>query len=155
MRVLLFFHGGSQNRGCEAIVRTAVKVIRNKYPQANIALASMQPETDKAIEGINSLILHNQNRGFSRFSKQWLHNVLDQKFQNKRSTVYRLMHQDIISNIDNYDVFLSIGGDNYCYGEIPDYYELDNAIKEKGKKLLLWGASVGKDDVQSEEKKMI
>lgn len=153
MRVLLFFHGGSENRGCEAIVRTAIKQIRHQYPSAEISLASRKPETDQMIDGLNQVILHNQERGFKRFSKLWFQNFIEQKFLNRRTTVYRLIHKDIIDRIDDFDIILSIGGDNYCYGEIPDYYELNKAIKTKGKKLFLWGASVGKEDVVSEAMK--
>ena len=31
------------------------------------------------------------------------------------------------------DVFLSIGGDNYCYGEQPGWYEIDKRVKRKEK----------------------
>ena len=29
------------------------------------------------------------------------------------------IHQNMIKHIKDMDVFLSIGGDNYCYGEQP------------------------------------
>lgn len=147
MRVLLFFHGGSQNRGCEAIVRTAVGLLRNEGKISKIGVASMQPNSDQHILGIDELIFHNQERSFSRFSSVWYRNLIEQKLLNTRNTTYRWMHQDIISRISDYDVFLSIGGDNYCYGELPDYYELDRVIKSKGKKLVFWGGSLGKEDL--------
>lgn len=149
MRVLLFFHGGSQNRGCEAIVRTAVGLLRKETQISKIGLASMQPNSDQHILGIDEIIFHNQERSFSRFSSVWFRNLIEQKFLNRRTVTYRWMHQDIISRIDDYDVFLSIGGDNYCYGELPDYYELDRVIKSKGKKLVFWGASLGKEDLST------
>ena len=58
-KILLFYHGGSENRGCEAIVRTAVTVIKKKYPDSYIALASRKPETDQHIPGLDKIILHN------------------------------------------------------------------------------------------------
>ena len=57
------------------------------------------------------------------------------------------MNKSIISKIKDYDVFISIGGDNYCYGEIPEIYEINRLIKKAGKKLILWGASVGQEDL--------
>ncbi|WP_234110742.1 polysaccharide pyruvyl transferase family protein [Chryseobacterium sp. R2A-55] len=147
MRVLLFFHGGSQNRGCEAIVRTAVGLLRNETKISKIGLASMQPNSDQHILGIDEIIYHNQERSFSRFSPIWFRNLIEQKFLNRRTSTYRWMHQDIISKLEDYDVFLSIGGDNYCYGELPDYYELDRVIKSTGKKLVFWGASIGEEDL--------
>ena len=55
MKVLMFFHGGSGNRGCEAIVVTAIKVIKQKYPNAYIALASTNPNTDQHILGLDEI----------------------------------------------------------------------------------------------------
>lgn len=147
MRVLLFFHGGSQNRGCEAIVRTASNLLNADPKVEKLGLVSTQPETDQIIPGLYEIIFHNQQRSFSRFSPIWFRNLVEQKFLNRRTATYQWMHQDIISKLDEYDVFLSIGGDNYCYGELPDYYELDRVIKSKGKKLVFWGASIGEEDL--------
>lgn len=151
MKVLMFFHGGSGNRGCEAIVVTAIKIIKEKYPDAFIALASSQPNTDKHIKGLNEIIFHNLNRKIKPFSALFFKNYCNVKFNKSQSVSYRLAHKDIIDNIDRFDVFLSIGGDNYCYGDIYDYYELNRIIKSKGKKLLLWGASLGKEDLNNEK----
>ncbi len=48
-KILLFFHAGSLNRGCEAIVRTAIAEIKKIQPSAQIDLASFRPETDEVI----------------------------------------------------------------------------------------------------------
>lgn len=151
MKILLFFHNGSTNRGTSALAISAVKVIRRKYPEAYIALATMDPDSDReAVPGIDEFIFHHQNRGMKRFSKEWFSNFIEVKSGKPNLTAYRLMHGDIISRIADFDIFLSIGGDNYCYGDIPDYYELNRQIKAQGKKLILWGASIGKEDVRSE-----
>ncbi len=151
MKVLMFFHGGSGNRGCEAIVVTAIKIIREKYPDANIALASSQPKSDAHILGLDEIIFHNQNRQIKPYSLSFFQNYFNVKFKKSQTLSYRLIHKDIIDNIDRFDVFLSIGGDNYCYGNIPDYYELNRIVKSKGKKLILWGASLGKEDLNPEK----
>ena len=152
MKILMFFHGGSGNRGCEAIVRSAITIIRQKYTDAYLALASSKPESDQGITGLNEIIYHHQKRPLSRFSLLYFKNLWETKINKSSKISYQIMHQDIISKIDDFDVFLSIGGDNYCYGDIPDYYELDRLIKSKGKKLILWGASIGKEDVTTQEK---
>lgn len=151
MKILMFFHGGSENRGCEAIVRSAIKVIKAQYPQAYIALASTKPDTDKEL-ALDELIAHYQNRPLKRGSLAYFQNIWQTKVNHSPVISYRLMHQDIIKRIDDFDVFLSIGGDNYCYGDIPDYYELHRLIKAKGKKLVLWGASLGKKDILTPQK---
>lgn len=151
MKILMFFHGGSGNRGCEAIVVTAIQVIRQKYPNAYLALASYNPDTDVCISGLNEIIFHNQNRSIKPYSVLYFKNYWNVKLNNNQSVSYQLMHKDIIDRIEDFDIFLSIGGDNYCYGNIRDYYELNRLIKSKGKKLLLWGASVGQEDLNPEK----
>lgn len=151
MKILLFFHNGSTNRGTSALAISAVKIIRRKYPKAYIALATMDPQSDReVVSGIDEFIFHDQRRGMKRFSKEWFSNFLEVKTGKPNLTAFRLMHRDIINKISDFDIFLSIGGDNYCYGDIPDYYELNRQIKAQGKKLLLWGASIGKEDVRSD-----
>lgn len=151
MKVLMFFHGGSGNRGCEAIVVSAIKVIKQKYPNAYVALASGNPDSDACIGGLDEIIFHNQNRQIKSFSPLFFKNYINVKWNKSQSVSYRLTHKDIIDRIEDFDIFLSIGGDNYCYGNIPDYYELNRLIKSKGKKLMLWGASLGQEDLNPEK----
>ena len=48
MNVWLIHHGGTYNRGCEAIVRTTTPLIRRLYPQARITLWSGTPRSRRA-----------------------------------------------------------------------------------------------------------
>ena len=45
----MFFHNGSLNRGCEAIVRSGVALIKSKNPNAVVNLASFNPDSDAII----------------------------------------------------------------------------------------------------------
>ena len=148
MKILLFFHGGSNNRGCEAIVRSGVALIKSIKPNAIVDLASWKPETDKDIPLIDTIFLH-KPQAIKRFSLQWCIAYLQLKIFKSEAYSLRKINRDIIDKIPNYDIFLSIGGDNYCYGEQPGYYEIDRCIKKAGKKLIFWGASIGKDDLSA------
>jgi colanic acid/amylovoran biosynthesis protein len=148
MKILMFFHGGSRNRGCEAIVRSGVALIKNSNPNAIVDLASWKPETDKIIPLLDTIYL-DQYKSIKKFSKEWFISVFRIKFFKDESYAFRYMHKDIIEKIPNYDVILSIGGDNYCYGEQPGIYEIDRCIKKAGKKLVLWGASIGQEDLSA------
>ena len=54
-RFLLVGHQGSNNRGCEALVRTTVDVLRQIFPDSSITLASMYPENDLPLLDIDHL----------------------------------------------------------------------------------------------------
>ncbi|MFY7739037.1 MAG: polysaccharide pyruvyl transferase family protein [Flavobacterium sp.] len=146
MKILLFFHGGSLNRGCEAILRTAVDLIKAKNPNAIVNVASFDAETDKEIPLIDTLYATPQNE-ISKYSISGFISALKIKFQNDETYYQRYKFKKIIDLIPEHDVFLSIGGDNYCYGEQPWIYEVDRLIKKAGKKLVLWGASIGDEDL--------
>lgn len=142
----MFFHGGSGNRGCEAIVRSGVEIIKKKHPECTVDLASWKPETDKIIPLLDNIML-DKHRKFKTYSLANLISSLRIKFLKDEGMALRKRHEDIIKRIPDYDLFLSIGGDNYCYGEQPGIYEIDRCIKKARKKLVLWGASIGDDDL--------
>lgn len=146
MKILMFFHGGSHNRGCEAIVRTAAQLLNGDETVKELALSSMKPETDKIIPHLNVVHL-DRHAVLEKFSLQGIRNALNVKLFGNDRLAYQKIHESIIKLIPEYDVFLSIGGDNYCYGEQPGIYEIDRQIKKAGKKLVLWGASIGEEDL--------
>lgn len=146
MKIMMFAHGGSLNRGCEAIVRSSTNIIKEKVHHAQVYLASGKPETDKIITKLDG-IYDGSDRAIKKYSYEWLLCSLRVKLFHDETYAYSKIHQNIIKHINNIDVFLSIGGDNYCYGEQPALYQIDKKIKEQGKKLILWGCSIGEDDM--------
>lgn len=150
MKIMMFAHGGSLNRGCEAIVRSSTNIIKEKMKGAKIYLVSRNPETDKLIKLLDG-IYDGSSCDIQRYSSDWWLSSLKVKFFNDESYALAKMENNTIKHIDNMDVCLSIGGDNYCYGEQPALYEINKRIKAKGKKLVLWGCSIGEEDM-SEDK---
>lgn len=142
----MFFHGGSRNRGCEAIVRSGVAMIKSVHPDAKVDLASWHPETDSIIPLLDAIYL-DEYKEIKPFSLPWFISAIRVKFFKDENYAFRYYHNDVISRIQNYDVIMSIGGDNYCYGEQPGIYEIDRCVKRAGKKLVLWGASIGDEDL--------
>ena len=146
----MFFHTGSRNRGCEAIVRTAAQLLKKNCDITKISLSSMDPSSDKIIPGIDVIHLDSTS-AIRKHSLVGYINAVRFKFFKDESYAYRKIHESIINLIPQYDMFLSIGGDNYCYGEQPGIYEINRQIKKAGKKLILWGASIGEEDLSAEK----
>lgn len=143
---MMFAHDGSLNRGCEAIVRSSTSLIKNKINTAKVFLASGKPETDKVITQLDG-IYDGSNQNIKKFSYPWWISSINVKLLNNESYALGKVHQNIIKHIDKMDIYLSIGGDNYCYGEQPGWYEINRRVKAKGKKLVLWGCSIGEEDM--------
>ena len=147
MKILLFYHSGSYNRGCEAIIRTCIAEIKEEISDAIIDLASYFSETDEVIKPLVNKIFSQKPVEIKKYSHNWWLASFYYKIFNDESFAHKITFKNIISIINNYDVFISVGGDNYCYGESSDIYTLDREIKKAGKKLILWGASIGEEDL--------
>jgi polysaccharide pyruvyl transferase WcaK-like protein len=150
MKILMFFHNGSLNRGCEAIVRSGVALIKSQHPEVEVNLASFNPPSDTIIPLLNS-VYDARVIPINKFSPTGIIAALKFKLFKDENFFLRKQQNNILKHIPTHDVFLSIGGDNYCYGEQPWVYEIDRNIKKAGKKLVLWGASIGDEDI-SEDK---
>lgn len=146
MKVMMFAHNGSQNRGCEAIVRSSVKIIKEQIVDTKIFLASGRPETDKEIPELDG-IYDGSSCSIVKYSYEWFISSINVKLFKNESYALGKIHNNIIKHIKDMDIYLSIGGDNYCYGEQPGWYEIDRRIKANGKKLVLWGCSIGEEDM--------
>lgn len=146
MNIMMFAHSGSLNRGCEAIVRSTVSLLKQRTSEAKLYLASDHPETDRGIPGLDGLF-DGSPRNLARYSKDWFVASMRVKMFQDESYALRKIHHNIISRIKDMDICLSIGGDNYCYGEQPGWYEINRRIKTEGKMLVLWGCSIGEEDM--------
>lgn len=146
MKILMFAHSGSHNRGCEAIVRSSVELIKERLNNAEVYLASENPKSDVSITELNG-IYDASPQHVKKYSYAWL--IASLKYKLFKDETYALghIHKNVIKHIKNMDVFLSIGGDNYCYGEQPGWYEIDRRVKINNKKLVLWGCSIGEEDM--------
>jgi colanic acid/amylovoran biosynthesis protein len=146
MKIMMFAHDGSLNRGCEAIVRSSTNIIKERIDGAKVYLASGKPATDKEITKLDG-IYDGSKAIIKKYSLDWLYSSLRVKFLNDETYILGKMYSKLITHIKDVDVCLSIGGDNYCYGEQPGWYEIDRRVKKKGKKLVLWGCSIGEEDI--------
>lgn len=152
MKIMMFAHGGSLNRGCEAIVRSSTKLIKEKIIGAKVYLASEKPQTDKVISTLDG-IYDGSKSNIKKYSFDWFMSAIQYKLLQDESYALGVIEQNIINRIKDVDVCLSIGGDNYCYGEQPNWYEIDRRVKALGKKLVLWGCSIGEEDMSARKLK--
>lgn len=146
MKIMMFAHGGSLNRGCEAIVRSSTTIIKEKIDGARVYLTSQKPDTDKIIPKLDG-IYDGSPISIKKYTYNWFLSSLRYKLLKDEGYAFRFIEGNTINQIKNMDVFLSVGGDNYCYGEQPALYEIDKKVKQYGKKLVLWGCSIGEEDM--------
>lgn len=146
MKYFLFDHAGSLNRGCEAIIRGTMNIISRADKSAAFKLASYRPETDSAI-GIETCYM--ESRELTKFEN--FISALNVKIAHSEKYALRKMYSPVIEQAKDCDVCLSIGGDTYCYGDNAATREITAELHRQGKKTVLWGASVGEEDLSPEK----
>ena len=146
MKYVLFPHGGSGNHGCEAIVRTTKEILNSD----NITLFSSSEEEDIRYLGEEFINIKNPISKAKKGSFKYYLAAIKQKLGLDTQAADKLAFSPVISACDKDTVLLSIGGDNYCYGENRHIYMVNREVKKKGAKLVLWGCSV-EPEAMSEE----
>lgn len=147
MKYFLFNHVGSLNHGCEAIVRGSVNIISNADEDSNFVLSSYAPETDSGIENVEKRIFAVRQLTF--FEK--IISALNIRIRRSEEYALKKMYSDVVAQAQDCDICVSIGGDTYCYGDNHGIQVLTKELKKSGKKIVLWGASIGEEDL-SEDK---
>jgi polysaccharide pyruvyl transferase WcaK-like protein len=81
--------------------------------------------------------------------KTWLYLKASWNFhvRRKRSAFDELVFQHIVEDAKFSGIFLSIGGDNYCYGHPPYIYLVNRMLDQNSVKRILWGASVEPESI--------
>lgn len=141
--IVLYAHSGSGNHGCEAIIRSTMKLIG----QECIIFSN---NIDQDIEyGINANILRKQENSISKTSiRRYFYAVYCRLFKGSMIR-YKYLYKPFFDQIEENKIYLSVGGDHYCYGSYSNhiYDFLNNTIKDKGSKSVLWSCSIEESDL--------
>lgn len=138
-------HNNFNNRGCEAIVRSTIKLLRQHNKDINFIVPS-----------------NNINRDVKQWPDSIKYGVLfvSYKIPYPLKVLWKVQKLLNLSKFDSFnyyppslkkifekvDIFLSIGGDNYSfdYTYPADIIYLDRLAFKMKKPVILWAASVGK-----------
>jgi len=143
-RIILYYHGGAANHGCEAIIRSTHKILG----KPDTVLFSSAPGEDTRY-GLDELLTLREDKdrlpelgAVPKFIASVSHKLRHDDYH-----FYTFGHPDFFRFIQKGDVCLSIGGDNYCYKgqDILGYY--NKKLHRLGAKTVLWGCSVDPDMV--------
>ena len=139
--ILLFPHRGSDNRGCEAIIRGTVSIINEEFKDFRIILLSNNPDSDK-ISKINKYVSIVNSSIVKKYTLRWLLRGIISKVLNIPIYAQYISNYKDFLLARNVDIGFSIGGDNYCYGKPFYLYAMNKILKKRNKSLILWGCSV-------------
>lgn len=142
-KFILFPHGGSGNHGCEAIVRTTEKMLEGK----KVMLFSNEIEEDRKYIGAGLPETLAPQAAIKRTSLRYVEALVKAKLFHHANSYDAAAFSPVISRCDKDTVLLSIGGDNYCYGDNEHIYLVNHHARKRGAKTVLWGCSVEPEDI--------
>jgi len=148
MNVFMFNHTGSLNRGCEAIIRGTINIIDNTCGDNQYTLSSCYPQEDEALDEKINLVPFNP-RPLNKV--EHLIAALNIKLRNNEKYSVIKSYSAFFKDAASADICLSVGGDTYCYGDNAVIRILTDELKRRGKQIVLWGASIGEEDLSGEK----
>lgn len=139
MKILLYYHAGSKNHGCEAIVRT----LREMFREDELILYTFDRMADCEF-GLDKILTVKQcaskKNHYTVLERILIHLHLYQEGQE----CYGEMLQE-----EGIDWAFAIGGDNYCYqGQPEELAYINRQFKKRNVKTALVGCSIDEDVVK-------
>lgn len=143
-RIVLYYHGGSRNHGCEAIIRATAKIFNER-----LLTYAMYPNEDKEYQLDRVVeLLYDKEDQIKKPSIKYYLSAIDQKVFHKTVTNTYFRWNTFFKNVERGNVYLSTGGDNYCYTDLDKLSDYNYLIKKKGGKTVLWGCSIEPDNIK-------
>lgn len=140
MNLVLYMHNGSYNHGCEAIVRSTTAMM-----DAKTVLYSANPEEDVRWKIPEVCEVRKQGDNVRHGSVEHILIKLHSALTHSRKKYINKIYKNLMSVENDVDIFMSIGGDNYCYSNMPEQLAYLNGYLNKKGKTVLWGCSIEPD----------
>ena len=146
--ILFYIHGGNVNRGCEAIITSTSKLIKDCIKDSNITVSTQYYDSDikRKIENIDKFIASESVP--KKISCERIYRMFLRKFNLKNQNIKRV-YKDTINEIRNSDISFVIGGDTYFkdYGMLDTLYILNDEVRNSKKKNILWCCSIEEKEI--------
>jgi polysaccharide pyruvyl transferase WcaK-like protein len=143
MKIHLLMHLDGGNRGCEAITKSTAILLNE--PAANIVAYTTNEKLDTFL-GLKKYctLISAKIVFFYRVIRKIL--LLVVKEQSLRMQIAYHSFLRYMKTIQPGEIYLSTGGDMMCYGDNETVYS-NNYLCKKGVKTILWGCSMGKENL--------
>ena len=146
-KIVLYGVSTYKNRGVEAIINSTLNQIDKSKYEVSIASYDLSYNANYYKDRVK-YVNHYKINDLSEEEKE-----LEKKYQNMPFDYhnFELLYQnEVVKEIENSDISISVGGDNYCYQPCSWLYALDDKSHKIGKKTVLWGASLFEeiDDIE-------
>lgn len=133
-KVYLCGHTGSHNRGCEAIIRSTVSVLRESGVD-DCRVYSYAPEQDKN-KHLDALVPISIYEYSPKFIRGFYRYILRDPVKAHREAYQRIIKKG------KPDYLVCVGGDTYCFHQHYSNYAINLTGEKYGIPTVLWGCSI-------------
>ena len=148
MRYFFPIHLDGGNRGCEAIAKSSAILIDEKADQLFGYCKDIELDTHLGLTQYLTLIpFHRGCYLIDRFL-----GAINKLFHTAQTAAWRQLYpyRSFLRHITNEDIVVSTGGDMMCYDNNAVIYT-NNWLHQKGIKTILWGCSMGPENMTPEK----
>lgn len=141
-KINLYYHTGSANHGCEAIVRGTCNILSGNRITLFSASAEeeIKYEVNQVVEVMNDREVYFGGTKLAQFLAK-----IQLKMLKKTTQTTKNRHHGFFSSVKKGDFCLSIGGDNYTYDGVWKLADYNKILRDKGAKTILWGCSIDEE----------
>lgn len=145
---ILAGNGSYDNRGCEAIEKGTIKILRHHFNDPRFVILnfySSEAQFDKQVsEETDKNITHKKTFIFGRAKPIRALNKV-KFFLSGQNIRTKIVYKELMPYIGESKAVLSLGGDNYSFDyKKPVFFtDLDDLVISRNKPMIIWGASVG------------
>jgi colanic acid/amylovoran biosynthesis protein len=131
-----YFHGGSENHGCEAIVRATAAMFDPKP-----VVYTFNQKQDEAY-GLHQLLPLKEIKKLGYWSLKHILFYILKRLTGTNKRLVRYVYRPLLQDA-NGGIALSLGGDTYCYEKGPDELaDVNCELTKRGVQTVLWGCSI-------------
>lgn len=150
MKIYFPIHLDGGNRGCEAIAKGTAIILG--LPKEDMIGLCNNKKLDNRLGVSEYVTLWSRPlwlRCFKRFYDKYKRLTVKDDAK-KANAIYWSAYSLFLHKIGKDDVMLSTGGDMMCYSNNQVIYT-NNEIHKRGRKTVLWGCSIGKENLTPEK----
>ena len=143
-------HTGSNNHGCEAIIRSTAEIFKENGISVSISSFNIDQDLNVGLDSIGQMIGYRHYRSKISFSR--IYNGIQKKIFHNEYYEQRYIQRNVFKNIKKSDAAVIVGGDTYCYNRnsrLVPYYT-NKFANMSGKPSFLWSCSIGKENIDDE-----
>ena len=142
--IILYMHAGSANHGCEAIVNSLAHMLNRPAALLSVNAAEDRTYSLQELEADGRLEIW-QERHFKRYRPIHILYYIYRKLTGDTESFIRYRYHQVFKG-KTPPLFISIGGDNYCYDiMVNDLVLMNAAFCARGARTVLLGCSIEAD----------